>query len=779
MTPILRFPLFVFKIRLAGWLAAFSLAWMASRTHAADIFVDNTGFGGAYTTIEAAFAAAGASDTIYVRGGQTFTPANISWGTAKSGVKLYGGWNGNQITPLSNADINPNTSGNLAVANGGRLAETVINGGTGLNIGNTAGDNVSGATIRGFDFQKSTTAININGVGAASTVSNLDLSNNKITITGGQGINFQQMGANGSAQGVLISGNRITFDASASAKTALQLGPSSPTLSKATVFGNYVVDQSSATGNNRAMNADRANQLVVAGNLFDAMSNQSVGNLVANKGVVIAENEFQGAGKTQRAIIAYPLSATAGDQDLERILISNNTASGHVGQVIDLTVGGAFGTFSGDDGSQDIWVRHNLLNADAAQMQASSFNGVSLLSLRFNENTDGNGPVDITNNEMNVTGNRTSFELQGIRIAGQAPTAATGGLLIQDNVITATGATGTTPHIGIRIAPGLTTSFGTMGDIDATIQNNTIDGFLTAGVGVYNSDGTVSSAPTVGNLAVGATVGVNSNNIQNNGTGVQAGGGASIGVGGSYFNGNTTDTSGNVSGLASGSANTVAGRDANYVTFRGDHNLNNAVDAADAAVLVAGFGTSGPSATYFDGDSTLDQVVDLDDGKVFARFFNQPIAASGVITNPVSAGAPSISYDSLTGSVSFTSGAQGSIWGLRLLDGTTVLSPTGTTPTALNSNWLYTNQSTGVEFYDDSFGTLGDFAANGIFATLTPGLTAANFGQVEYFFGQGASASSAFTSMNFVAAIPEPSTAILLGLGTLLLARRRRAIRRR
>jgi len=707
-------------------------------TNGDSVFVDSTGVGGAYTTIEVAFTAAGANDTIYVRGGQTFAPSTLAWGTTKSGVKLYGGWDGNQVAPESNAHINPNTAGDLAVANPARLTETVISGSGTLRIAGVAGDVVSDVTIRGFDFQKTATVIDVNP-NVNSTSSNLDLSYNKITITIGQGINFQQA-SQGSSQGVLIAGNRITFDASASARTAIQLGPGSPTLSHVTVLGNYIVDQSSATGNNRAVNADRGSQLVFAGNLFDALSNQSVGNLIATKDVVIAENEFLGAGKTQRAILAYPLSATEGDQDVKRILISNNTASGHVGQVIDWTIGGNYNNFTGDDGSQDIWIRHNQFDADAAQMQASTFNGVTVVSLRLNENTEGNGPVEITHNEINLIGNRTSYELQAIRIAGQAPTAATGGMLIEDNVITATDASGTNTLIGIRIAPGLTPYFGTMGDIDATIQNNTISGFLTAGVGIYNYDGTVTNPPTVGNLDASATVSVGSDNILTNGIGVEAGGGATIDIGGSYFDGNTNDTIGNVSGTAGVAANAVAGRNSNYVTFRGDFNLDNAVSDADRLVWTNNFGTVGPVATYFNGDTTIDQMVSAADLLVWKRYNGLDINASAAAPAPVvSPGAPIVKYYPVSGKLTID-GRASTAWAFEFAQGAAPLNVSAHTEGNLGASWLYgafadwpaTNR---FEFVDATAGGSTAPASVTEVATLQTKLSAEAFGPVTYYVG--------------------------------------------
>jgi hypothetical protein len=173
---------------------------------------------------------------------------------------------------------------------------------------------------------------------------------------------------------------------------------------------------------------------------------------------------------------------------------------------------------------------------------------------------------------------------------------------------------------------------------------------------------------------------------------------------------------------------------------------------ADAALLAAHWGQRGPGVTYFEGDSTLDQVVSLADGKVFARFYGQPIAGSGTLADQPSAGAPIVRYHA-NGRLSLdVSGTMDPVWGLRLNFGATTLVVNASMVTCIHGSWTNASLPTALEFGDPLFGVSGRFAAGGekVFVRIQPGLKPADFGPVEYFFGQGETVSSASTTVQIL-----------------------------
>ncbi len=631
------------------------------------------------------------------------------------------------------------------MANPQRLPESVLT--ASLNVANTSGHVVNGVTIRGFTFANA--SILVGNGGTTATRLNFDFSHNAFTNMNGPAVNFQSA-ANGSTN-VLIKGNRVIFAPAASARTALYIGPGQTAgggkkgSAHFMLLDNYVRDgnpQGITTAlpngsNNRAVNADCIDLCVIAGNVFDSMGNQSIGNVNSTMDFIIAENRFLGAGKTGRAIIASPRTSQTWDSDMERVLISNNEASGHVLQPFDVTVNGS--GFTGDDGWEHLWLRHNRIDVDAAQFQAGG--GVCAVSLRFIQNTGGNGPVVFENNEITLTGNRTSSELQAIRVVSDAPTAATGGFLFRNNKLTALSPSGAIPYVGLRFDTN-DVSFGAMGAIQFTAANNTFDGFLTAAVGVCDT------VPDASDLPAGASVSITNNNFYNMAVGstvlVHNAAGPYINAVDNFYSSVADIVSGNVTTNANAAgAFAVAGRNPAYVTFRGDFNLDNAVTAADRLVWSNHFGLVGAAASYFRGDATLDQAVSAADLLVWKRHSGVDISAMSPAPSPATTpDVPKVAYNAYLGTLRIHGGAS-MAWAFVLPEGTAAFDVGGVNAGALGAGWRYAaftgpGATNRIEFVDTTAGDNPAPAAAAPVAQLQSGLGAAAFGPVTYYVGSNA-----------------------------------------
>jgi hypothetical protein len=305
-------------------------------------------------------------------------------------------------------------------------------------------------------------------------------------------------------------------------------------------------------------------------------------------------------------------------------------------------------------------------------------------------------------------------------------------------------------------------SFGAMGAISFTAANNVMDGFLTAAVGVYDT------VPNASDLPAGATVAITNNNFYNMPAGstvlVHSAGGPFINAVDNFYSNVAAIVSGNVTTNANAAgAFSVAGRNPNYVTFRGDFNLDNAVTDADRLVWSNHFGAGGPAASYFRGDATMDQTVSAADLLVWRRHNGLDISAAAPALAPaVTPGAPIVQYDPTTGKLGIE-GAASTAWAFEIPDGSTNLNVSAHTEGSLGGSWVYaafTNwpATNRFEFVDCTAGGSPVPGAMTEVATLQLGLSASSFGPVKYYVG-----SNTFqTAVTIVAAAPEPRGTLIL-----------------
>ncbi len=741
-----------------------------SFAQAAELFVGSGG--GEYANLAAALTAASAGDTITIRAGYSTPGAAVTKPNLTIRGENYHSTNANNPSDLY--QLNPSRTD---------LNESVVT--SPITLQTQSGGNPDGTQILGLFFNISSgsgSAVNFNATGGRA-VQDVVVSNNRFRATT-TGINAW-VGAGGSvhsgsygwADGILIENNRMgdLFLNNASALF--------PTGKDWTIKGNYInhdadglrsgqpgYDPTNTTFENgrRGFNINGVainptENIVVVGNVFHDLGGVAGNswalqpNGVVNN-LVMADNGFNGNG---RDIITYP---TAGANQL----IAGNVSSNILGGVsIDYQICAV----------SNMVVRQNSIEVDVTDDRA--FRGIRIIPTA---GTTGHGML-IENNQISLTGSAGASTSARAAIAlawngaGLDRFDLFGPLTIQNNVIQDTGLAG-----GDSVGIFYTSAGGRAGGMNLNATNNLFSGL---DYGAYvSADLTATSS---GALPVGDNALVQNNNILNNITGVHGGtGGAGIGIGGSFFSGNTTDTSGNVYGTPGGSVNSVAGYDANYVTFRGDHNLSNTVDAADAAILVANMGLSGPGATYFRGDSTLNQKIDLDDAEIFARFAGVSInQATALTSTATTAELPVITYDASNGRVQIDLGSRTDIWGFAMHDGATDLSSVvaGTNPGSLGAGWFFANGS--LILADNLFGTTQNWVADGSrdWVVLSPGLTLADFGGVTYYFGLGEGGEGTGTGSQFFSTqagaivfgqIPEPTSLALLGLAGLALLRRRR-----
>lgn len=691
------------------WLVLLSVTTMA---RGGDLFVDSTGTGGAYTTIQAAFSAATAGATIWVRSGQTFGGATLTWTSAKNGVKLYGGWNGNTNMPYSkNAKISANDPTNLYNANPARDAETVFNGpNTFVAIGTASA--VDGVTIRGFSLQNTagTTIDFLNG--SVAYRRNIDISNNIIqTPAGGQGVSMQQavVPVGGANSNILFSGNRFLLGTIGNNTAIIANGVYD--FENITIVDNYFKNTAAST-DGRAINADGFRYQVQARNVFDSFPRGSVNN---DRGyMIMAENVMTNIGSRGMNWQAFY------GPGLGPALISKNEIT-MKNDPTGATAGSAWAfnvLNSGQSVDGPVWVRHN-------KATASNYGGAQLVTFANGGTSAPNVTMEFSRNELTVgawTG--TASERGVLRLLDNL--AKNTQLTDNKIIMPANGALTDAQNNGVLaklapMAPGAS----------VIVSWNSITGTSGAGTGVRQAD----AAWTNG------TVTLSNNNFVSTATDVVNNATTLYITGtGNYFD-NGQQNAGNVALTSdAGSPNPVAGRNANYVTFRGDFNLDNAVNDADRLVWTNNFGTSGPGVTYFSGDATLDQTVSAADLLVWKRYNGLDINATAPAASPtVPPAIPAVEYWFRTGMMRIAdNGSTAWAFEITLLSNAATVSAhtegnlgTGWAFAAF-TNWPATNR---VEFVDVSAGSSQAPMAAVQVAQFPSKLSSPAFGTVKYYVG--------------------------------------------
>lgn len=749
---LVRVRMYGVAIALAGGLLA-----GASAT-AATLYVGSGG--GDYANLAAAVTAASAGDTITIRGGYSTPGASVT--KSNLTIRAENNWSTGANNPADMTQVNP-----------ARGAESTVT--SPISLPYSTGGNASGTKIQGLYFNLASgsgSAIHFPDYGTGTTrVTDITVSNNRFRDQTASAINGW-VGIGGSlvpfADRVLVENNRMGTIMMNNATAVFVEG------SDWTIKNNYInhnADGGRTTENGRRgfnifgqSAGNPSNNIVVTGNLFKDLGGvtgnswalQPNGN-VSN--LVMANNKFDG---NARDFSFYPVGSNyliAGNQ-------SKNIAVGTTG-----TGGTSLDIMPGPLNETNVVVRQNSFDVDVAGDKA--FRAIRVLAYAGVTA----GSLLIENNEITVhgtAGTNTSAR-GGIRFgagAGIDSFDLIGPMTIRNNVMDATGyddGVNNIPSIGFFYADSTGTGTRTTGGMNLSATNNEIKGFNSGAYVDADYTGTVS-----GTLPTGDSALLTNNNFLNNGLAVGGGtAGAGIGIAGSYFSGNTTNTSGNTYGAAGGSANAVAGRNANYVTFRGDFNLSNAVDATDLATLGTNFGTSGPAATYYKGDATLDQKVGAADFMVWKRFTGLDITSGVPTAQPdaqtaYDAGVPLTqvvaNYDAATGNILFRTTQN--VWGVIINDGATdlVASSWGSLP----ANWATQDWSGALDLVDKTAGT--SFLTTGtnlVLATVQTGLNPTTAFAQSYWFGT----DGVMHAFN----IPEPTGLVLLGLGAWgLVARRQR-----
>ena len=712
---------------------------------AATLFVDSV-FGGDSThfvSIQSAFAAAGSNDTIYVRGGRTFAGLPMLWTGAKNGVRLFGGWNGDEADPLGNHTISPNAPGCLSATNAARFPESVWVGGIFVSIGDASqsGLSLDGVTVRGFHFRTSGGAVTLDARGSMIR-SNVDLSCNIFDNVPGQPINFQQ--AAGTNVGLLFEGNRFINWNNTPNKTAIIFYAGDPhSVSNVTILDSYFfqspTNEASVT---RVLNLDGLNNLVIAGNEICGGSSFAV-QAFQNDNLVMADNVISNGG------VGINLAPRGTDPrgNVSGVLIAINRFKDHDGPAVNMGLAAANGSGRTQDFFTNIRIRHNRFEQDAGRFSNSTVR--SVVALRAANDTPNmvNGPYVFDNNEIAISGIATPPpadqppEVKAIRIDGDVPSVSEGQVLaMRQNVLTCSGATGT--FVGVEIEDYQVTSFtnpppsayGAISDLNLQGSSNAISGF-SCGVRVAHR----ANVPfTLANyLPTNADVRFTSCSFVSNGVGVDAGTNGPIDVTGSRFTDSGPNT--NVTGAAGGGS-APRGRDTGYAAFRGDFNMDDAVDGADRLVWSNRFGSSGPSVTYFQGDATLDHQVGAADLLVWKRHEGlgpAESASAAIPTNPPAV--PVVWYEPTVGRLSIEGRGSGA-WAFLITGLTPGMRAESHSEQQLGPNWLFcvfTNLDARqrLEFVDGSAGGSPSPGPQTTVAQLPRRLTDSAFGPVQYFVG--------------------------------------------
>jgi len=690
---------------------------------AAELFV---GPGEDYATLQAAVDAAAPGDTITIRGGYTTAGATVNIPNLTIRGQHY-------------HDTNANNPDDLYELNPARIdaKESVVT--SPITLRTQGGGNPDGTRIIGLFFNITSgggSAVNFNATGGRA-VTNVIIRNNRFRATTtsigswvGSGQNVHS-GSYGWADGIVIAGNRMgdLFISNGSAMF--------PTGRNWTIKGNYVnhdadglrsgqpgYDPLNTTYENgrRGFNINGVashptEHIVVVGNVFHDFGGVA-GNSWALQpngyvsGLIIADNAFDGSA---RDIATVP---TGTHQLIAGNVFSNNRG----GPSIDYQRGAV----------SNMVVRQNAIELNATT------GGVSVIRALPNATATGHGML-IENNAIVLTGDAggSGIARVAIMLGGFADFDRFdyfGPLIIRNNVLQDTGLTGGESAGIFYSAAG--------GRIDGGMNlNATNNRFSGLDYGVFVSAD--STATNAGALPVGDIALLADNNVLNNVTGVHGGaGGAGIDITGSYFSGNTTITNGNVYGTPGVSPHPVAGLTPGYVTFRGDFNLDHAVDEADRLVWSSYYGTVGAAVTYFRGDATLDGAVSAADLLVWKRYTGVDINAPAPPPAPaVPPGVPLVRYDAYTGELRLAD--RGSeAWAILLHDGTAALQVLEADAGALGGDWVQAafggdGQAGRIEFVDATAGD-GPLPDTSVaVARLQPGLAETDFGPVTFYTGTG------------------------------------------
>lgn len=714
--------------RLSKWVGLLlisGLAGSAKLVLGAELFVGSSG--GDYTDLATAVAAASAGDTITVRGGYSTLGAIINKPLT---IRAELNWNKHGYDPSDMTALNPARGAESTITSPLQLKYSPSSSGTKI-LGvffDIPASYASGGSVIHFPDSGSGRVTDI--IVRNCRLKCLSTSINGFMGTGG--------GFNSYANRVLIENNRFGTLMLNNATILFVIG------FDWTIKNNYVnhnADGGRTTENGRrgfniaGTAALPTTNIVVTGNLF-----KDLGGVTGNSwalqpngyagNIVFAYNKFDGCARDMAFYPAGTNFLVAGNMST-----NNSYGSGGGGFSIDLLPGGNLFA-KGLNAMTNLVVRHNLCDVDMAGDKAFRWAVIR----PFSNNTDV-GSILIERNEVTIRGTAgANTSARGaIRFGSglyQDRFDLVGPITIRNNSMNAVGYSGgptNIPSVGLFFPA--TSSGRSTGGMDLTVANNQIRGFDS---GVYVD--LAYTGTNQGALPAGDTARFYNNNILTNGLGVNGGTGAVVSIDGSYFSGNLLDISNSVAGTPASSPNPVAGRDPNYVTFRGDFNLDNAVNSSDYLVWSNNFGLSGPAATYYKGDATLDQMVSATDLLVWKRYNGLDINATAPAAQPTApAGYPVVKYIPKSGILTIA-GNGSAAWGFEI----TLVSNTASVNAhsegylgagwafAAFTNWPATNR---IEFVDVSAGGSPAPVAAVQVAQFPANLSILSFGTVKYYVG--------------------------------------------
>ena len=717
-------------------MGAFRAVWVwvaimlvGGRVLAAELFV---GADADYATLQAAVDAAAPGDTITIRGGYATPGALVDRSLT---IRGEFNWQVPANDPAAMTQPNPARGAESVVTSPIRLRYAPSASGTRLLGLFLDLDSPTGGASSAIHFPDHN----------SGRVTDITIRNNRFRCTGTTAVNGW-IGIGGGfmpyADRVLVADNRMGTIIRDNTSAIFVQGRDW------TIINNYI--NHNADGGRISENGRRgfniwgpdgasSDNLVIAGNLFKDFGGVEGNNWVLQpngrvSNLLVAHNRFDGSS---RDLAFYP----AGTNFLIAANSSTNLVVGTTGVggfSLDLLPGA--NSFAAGNAMYNLVVRHNLCDVDVGPGDDRAFRWALIRPF----SNAAAGSILIERNAVTVRGTAgaTALARGAVRIgagANQDRMDRVGPVTIRDNHFDASGyAAGAdaVPAIGVFVAG--TDGGRETGGMDLLVANNRMTGFE---AGAYVGMAFTGTQP--GALPADDDYRFHHNNSIANALGVHGGAsGAGIDISGSYFEGNVTNMAGVVTGTPGGAINPVAGRDPDYVVFRGDFNLDNVVDEADRLVWRDHVGQSGPGVTYFHGDAGLDQAVSAADLLVWKRYVGVDINAPAPSPAPaVPPGVPRVQYDAYTGMLRLA-GRGSDAWAILLQDGDAALQVLEADTGALGGDWVQAafgddGQSGRIEFIDATAGNEPLPAASVAVARLQPGLVESDFGPVTYYTGTG------------------------------------------